>query len=321
MHRFGVLGSLVACLILAFFLLPRSEESLPEPAAVPSHLQGVTSDYFRYEFNNEYPAKYSGLPAEFERLETLKKAGAEINLVILYLADLKKTKIHIKELDQYIEYARKNNLYVALAPAGIGFRETNPNRVAIVNDTWWQTVEDGDLFAMWSLLAERYGQMPHTLFYLNAEPNVHYELWLELEMKLAALVREKSQNTIILSTPYYSKYRSLPILEGQVIYSTGGYVRERDGQRREREALEIIGSPELRQSYPVLVAEFGGNYNGDFGSETDLQSLKEILAEIKKEKLSFSVYRLSASSPSDGLALFDIHNNLTEKGEIFVDQF
>ncbi len=286
-------------------------------------LQGIVSDYFRFEFNNDYPAASGGLEAELKRISILKRAGAPINLVGLYLAGFTKLREHIDELDRYIAFARENDIYVFLAPAGIGFWETNPEHQIIKNEAYWQSTGQEDLTHLTEFLSSRYGHEPHVLYQLTAEPTMPYQDWLALEARLAGIVRKHSENPIIVSTPFYTPYfKPWPVLSfDNLIYSTGGYIRKRDGAQTERKPTELLGDPELQKTYPTLAAEFGGHYGGDFSSADDLASFKEILALMHQENASYSVYRLSSAFAHDGLALFDTHNNLTKKGRVFIESF
>lgn len=286
----------------------------------PIVLKGVTSDYFRYSFNYNYPEKYGGLEEELKRVTLLKSAGPQMNVVALYLASFSKLKENITELDQYIEHNRKNGLYTILAPAGIGFLETNPKKSVMTDPVYWSKVGGSDLRELTQFLAERYGKLPYVLFYLTAEPNLSYSLWEQVEATLAQAVRQYSENPIILSTPYYEKYPSPIHLSGpNLIYSVGGYVRKQDGGTTERTTEEIVGSDDLKTSYPVIVSEFGGNYGDDYSSKADLDAFKQILNAIQKENLSNLAYRLSAKSQEDGLALFNTEGHLSKKGRIFLE--
>ena len=287
----------------------------------PITLKGVTSDYFRYDFNYDYPEKYGGLEKELERLHLLKKSGVDINLIILYLSRPDLLKENIAELDRYIKYAGDNGLYVMLAPAGVGFLETNPRKL-VMDENYWNKIKTDDLYNLTSFLASRYGREPHILFQLVAEPNMDPPEWKVIQEKLAGIVRHYSNNPIVLSTSYYSRYDPLPALPLEnIIYSTGGYVRKNDISGRERTVSEILGESSLVSQYPVIVAEFGGNYGGDFSTKSDLDMYEEILGEVNKNEMSYSMYRLSSAFEHDGLALFDVDNKLTSKGKIFVKMF
>jgi hypothetical protein len=288
----------------------------------PIILRGVVSDYFRYGFNNKYPSRYGGLQSELEKISHLKQTGANINIIGLYLARLDKIKSNIEELDQYIDYARENGIYVFLAPAGIGFLETNPKKENMVDENYWKFVGENDLAEITKFLASRYGNHPNILYQLTAEPNISYPAWEVKQRELAEIVRKYSDNPIIVSTPYYSAYSPLPILSfNNIIYSAGGYVRKNDNSFTERQISEILGEESLRQDYPVIVAEFGGNYGGNFSSDQDLLMLKEILGSLHHENMSYTLYRLSSAFPKDGLALFDTESKLNQKGQVFVNIF
>ncbi|MDO8565099.1 MAG: cellulase family glycosylhydrolase [bacterium] len=321
---------ILALVALLFLTLPsglpslytKGNKILSASTNQPITLRGIVSDYFRYDFNYDYPELYGGLEAELAKIKYLKQAGADVNVVGLYLARLDKIKSHIEEMDQYIEYARDNDMYVYLAPAGIGFLETNPEKKIKKDEGYWENVGANDLGALTEFLASRYGSYSNVMYQLTAEPNISYSTWEIKQRELAEIVRKYTNNPIIVSTPRYTPYSSLPALPFEnIIYSTGGYVRRVDGSFTERQISDILGIESLKRIYPVMVAEFGGNYGGDFSSVEDLLSFKNIMEALHQEQLSYSVYRLSATYQGDGLALFDTEGNLTKKGQIFLNMF
>lgn len=285
-------------------------------------LQGVTSDYFRYGFNYEYPKNYGGLEKELQRLKLLKEKGTGVNMVGLYFSRKDLLEKNIEELDRYIQYAKEHGLYIFLAPGGVGFIESNPKKV-LMKENYWSHVGPHDLVDLTTLLATRYGHESNILFQLVAEPNMDHKEWSVLQEKLATIVRQHSNNPIILSTSYYSTYDPLPTLPTfkNIIYSSGGYIRKDDTSPKERTVEEIAGNEHLIKNYPVIVAEFGGNYGENFSTPDDLLLLSQILKTIFNNKMSYSLYRLSSAYEHDGLAIFDTSNNLTKKGEVFVKWF
>ncbi len=290
----------------------------------PVRLQGVTSDYFRYFFNHNYPTKYGGLEGEMLRLTALKKMRPELNLVVLYLQHLSRTINDLAVLDEYIQRANELGMYVLLAPVSYGFKETVHPDLTSPGKEYWKDIAEGDLAKFIKLLAERYGSNPSILFQMVAEPPMSREEWKTMEAGLASIVRQYTENIIVASTPYYFTYQKpFPAVDfTNAVYSVGGYLKKNDQSSRiERQMQDVLGEEELRASYPVLVIEFGGNYGGDFSSPHDLSLFTELLNKVQGAELSFSMYRLSSAFENDGLALFDTANRLTAKGEIFINSF
>lgn len=289
----------------------------------PVVLKGIVTDHFRYNLNQDYPAVYGGLKAEIEKIERLKQRGADINIIGLYLSRLDKIKPNINELDRFINYARDNDIYIYFAPTGNAFRETEAQDMINANKTGFYKIQgQNDLAELTELLASRYGKYSNVLYQLTAEPHIPPADWEVKQKELAAIVRKHTNNLIIVSTSYYTPYSSLPVLPyGNIIYSTGGYISKNDSSFAERSYNQILGNANLRQNYPVIIAEFGGNYGGDFSSDRDLFLFKDILEEIGRAHLSYTIYRLSSAFKNDGLALFDTGGKLTRKGEIFVNFF
>ena len=292
----------------------------------PIILKGIVTEYFRYRMNYGYPALYGGLEAEIEKIERLKRAGANINVIGLYLARLHEIKSNIDEMDEYINYARKNSIYIFLAPTGNAFIETVDIKSLRGNsEKFFKDLGSNDLAQLTELLAQRYGNYYNVIFQLTAEPNIPYAKWEVKQKELAAIVRKYTNNLIMVSTPYYTPYSyssSWPVLPyDNIIYSTGGYISKNDHSFVERQLKQILGEENLIKNFPVMVAEFGGNYNSDFSSDRDLALFKNILTEINQANLSYAVFRLSSAFQSDGLAIFDTKGELTKKGEIFVNSF
>ena len=262
----------------------------------PIILRGIVSDYFRYDFNYDYPEKSGGLKTELERIDQLQEMGADINMVGLYLARLDKTKANIEEMDQYIEYASDHGMYVFLAPAGIGFLETNPKKEIKTDEEYWRNVGPNDLAELTEFLADRYGNFSNVMYQLTAEPGITSIAWRTKQRELAEIVRKYTDNPIIVSTPLYVAYPSLPILPFKnIIYSTGGYVSRVDTSFVERTTEGILwttaGKESSIKNYPIIVAEFGGNYGGDFSTMRDLELFKNLLEAIQDAGLSHTAYR------------------------------
>src|SRR5579864_1842167 len=98
--------ALAAILILGFFTwkftVKKNHNPILETAGnqiisdgKPIRLQGVVSDYFRYDFNRGHSGAQT-LQKEFKDLQTLKKFG--INTVGLYLSDFSQIKENVTEL-------------------------------------------------------------------------------------------------------------------------------------------------------------------------------------------------------------------------------
>ncbi len=305
------------------YLQAKKNEIIDPQTGKPLILRGITSDYFRDYFNKNYPERYGGLLPELTRIDKLKQAGANINLIGLYFAQLAKIKQNLTLLDAYVNYALTHGMYVYFAPAGGEFIETNTPEYVVEGKDHFKNHGPNDLAELTELLAQRYGSYPNTLFMLTAEPRIPPEEWKALQQKLAEIVRKHTKNPIIASTSYYGDYTHPVLTFDNIIYSTGGYVSKDNGPSPfpERKISQILGSQTLIENYPVIVAEFGGNYGGDFSSSRDLELFKNILREINAKELSYSAYRLSSSFENDGLALFDTNGNLTAKGKIFVESF
>lgn len=264
-------------------------------------LKGAISDFFRYK-NSGRPAS---MEEQFKNLRSLKNAGA--NIVGLYLDDFLKIKERVGKLDKYIDYANANDMYIFLAPVGREFREGKDSWLVKPNDI-------NDLTQLITFLASRYKNNPGVLYQLAAEPET--QNWDKKQQELINVVRKYTDNPIILSSIQYGKYFHFP-KDNNLIYALGGYTRSDDSQMWVEEPyLARITEGNLKNKYPTLVEEFGGNYGKDFSSERDLNTIEEILEEIDKKSLSFTGYRIGPNFKNDPLSLFDDKGEFTKRGKL-----
>lgn len=278
----------------------------------PIILKGAVSDYFRYD----YGYRQENMVNEFENLITLHKAGA--NIIGLYLSDYPKIKKNVEQLDKYINYANRNDMYVYLAPVGHNFRETqnstNKNNYTINPD------DVTHLTQLTQFLVERYKDRSGILYQPAAEADIGADDWVKKQKDLIKIIRKYNKNPIIVSTTNYSPYESLPFSKDEnLIYQTGGYTRDTDTDNSSNRMTisEIVDKRNnLSLNYPVLVGEFGGNTQKDFSSSKDLETLQEIFEEIKKKNVNFTAYRIGPNFENDSLSIFDTKGNITKRGMI-----
>ncbi len=284
-------------------------------------LRGVVTDYFRFgRFNKGI--RELGLKMELERLKDLKKAGG--NLVGLYLSDTNTIIEKIKDLDDYIDFAEKQKIYVYLMPV-----ERDFNGKIDAGDGSSGTRKD--LRYLLDFISLRYANHVNVMFGLGAEPeNKDSVSWHTDQLNLASIVKFNSRDSIIIVTgaSYYPssllQYIETPFPYTNVIYLGGGYASKNDkdaknNQERVNSKIEDATGRLLAQKHPYIAGEFGGNYGGDFSSSNDLLIIKSMLNKLNKNKTHYTMYKLSSSAPIDGLALFDTQGVITNRGKVFIE--
>jgi len=288
-------------------------------------LKGAVSDYFRYTLNHF--SDEQDIQSELNNVIKLRSYGA--NIIGLYLADLNKIKKHINDLDEYINVAKENNMYIYLIPVARDFSES-------YSPVWfWKNPNNNnDLLVLIELLAQRYKSSPNVIYGFGAEPDIpseDFDRWFNKQVELAHIVRKYNLKAplMITGTGQYdlSGFIDKPFPLDNIIYQTGGYISANDEDFRQKlqhpELLEqtykSFVSKGQADKYPILLSEFGGNVSEDFSSDIDLQSIKKILRVIQPIGISYTGYRLSAYIDGDPLSLFDIHGNLTPRGKVFAE--
>lgn len=290
-------------------------------------LRGVLSDYFRYglAFNTDFT--HEGIEGIKKRFNVFRKYGA--NIIGFYLSGTTQLKQNIKQLDTFVNYAMDNGIYVYFMPVSRDFEgiiyEMPQAQPYIVGNFL-------DLKELLHFLSMRYRNYPNILYGMGAEPELKYEnfeTWNKKQIELAKIIRQNSPNSILLvssTSKTFNEFETSPFPFKNVIYFGGGYTSENDnGAKNHKDIVEKRINTIVHQldtaNYPILMGEFGGNYSGDFSSQTDIEITKKILKGINSRELSFTAYNLSVIGADDHLTLLDIDERLTTKGNLFVNSF
>lgn len=293
----------------------------------PIILKGAVSDYFRYTLNHF--SDDQDLQSELNNVKRLESYGA--NIIGLYLADFNKIKKHINELDEYINVARENNMYIYLIPVARDFSES-------YSPVWfWKNPNNNnDLTELIEFLAQRYKSNLNVIYGFGDEPDIpssEFDRWYNKQKELAQIVRRYNPNGLLLitGTSQYdlSQFNNRPFPFNNVVYQTGGYIsRDDDDYRLKSQDTQLLEQlyqqftvKGLSDKYPVLFGEFGGNVSEDFSSDIDLISIKKILGIFQAKRMHYTGYRLSSYTEGDPLALFDTEGNLMPRGKVFAEYF
>ena len=152
-------------------------------------------------------------------------------------------------LDPIVEWSVENNMYVILDMHCIGNIETDKGEEMPIGGN---TKEYASEF--WSMVAERYKDIPNVLFEIYNEPTyINQQAWAENAVKLVDTIRNTgAEQIIIVSGTDYSyslKYwMSNPIDDPNVIYAMHIYPNRLQGITDLDRASDVL---------PVIVTEWG----------------------------------------------------------------
>jgi hypothetical protein len=260
-------------------------------------LKGVTTQFFGY---NSYDEK-----TFWKRYEVVKKWG--INLIGAFI-----TPINYKEklvlIDKLVDKTEEDKIYLYLTPTVDG-KINNPT--AYVNE----------FPKMIGFLAERYKDKKHILYGIWAEPHdISWQEYLKLIQSINIEIKKYNPKTITIinGIDWGSNFDNLKDLISikNIVLSYHFYPAN-----DKKNLLKILNNFEnnsfpwqKNNMFPILIGEFGGVWEKDFGSEEDIIFIKKVLENINKNKFSYTAYTLD---PYEGeLSLMDENFNLTKKGEI-----
>jgi hypothetical protein len=260
-------------------------------------LKGVTTQFFGYHSYDE--------KTFWKRYEIVKKWG--INLIGVFI-----TSINYKEklvlIDKLVDKTEEDKIYLYLTPTVDG-KINNP------------TVYVDEFPKMIGFLAERYKDKKHILYGIWAEPHdISWQEYLKLIQSINIEIKKYNPKTITIinGINWGSNFDNLKDLISikNIILSYHFYPAN-----DKKSLLKILNNFENKSfpwqknnMFPILIGEFGGVWEKDFGSEEDIIFIKKVLENINKNKFSYTAYTLD---PYEGeLSLMDENFNLTKKGEI-----
>lgn len=265
-------------------------------------LKGVTTMAFVYY---EYQT-----PELIKKLDTVKKW--KINLLGLYL-NYDNLKNKYDQLDIVINWAEKNGIYIYLMPA-INKYNNNPLLSAQINY----------FPQMMKNLALKYVNKTHILYGLWAEPRlVFWEEWVDKSTSIATGIREVNPNSVILVSGvdfgryFYIDQKPFPF--DNIIYDYHDYPfpDSKDAQKNNGINPDGILWEKMIGKYPIMVGEFGGVYQDNFGSNSDINYISFILDKINKNQLSYTAYTIDDEGEL-GLVEWKT-GKLTKKGKVIHD--
>jgi len=215
-------------------------------------------------------------------------------------------------LEEIINWAEENYIYVYLSPV-FSFDSDSISQV----DTF---------LSMQSKLAKKYAKKNNLIFGLWAEPNaIEWEQWKKIAKKEArAILKEKPDALIAMTGVEYSrKFGDITDFpSNNIIFDFHDYPCANASSLADflsKENTDFLWDKE-KQNRPVLVGEFGGVWESDFGSNEDLNYMKKVLDEINKNKLSYLAYSIDSHLASKNLIGLDLINwstgETTKKGEL-----
>lgn len=264
-------------------------------------LKGVTTMTFCYE----------GLKTEdlLFRLKKTKTWG--INLLGVFISPYE-IENRWQELDKIIEWTENNNIYVYLMPA-----------VNIHDDKHSFSDQLRLILDIPKFASTRYPKYNHILYGFWAEPRgLPWVGWLSIMKNVAEDVRKNNNKAVLLFTGIaYGRLTSTDekIPFNNVIFDLHDYPwanKEDALNNNMKNPLGILWE-DIYLKYPVLIGEFGGVYQQDFGSEEDLSYIKFVLNEVNSKKLNYSAYTID---PEGELGLYNWEANTpTKKGALIIN--
>lgn len=267
----------------------------------PVQLKGVTTMTFTYK-----GLKVSDL---INRLEKTK--AWPVNLLGLYINPFE-IKNRWAELDQVIKWTEKNKIYVYLIPAVNVHDRTHglSDQILLLDD-------------LLELLSVRYSAYHHLMYGFWAEPRgIPWVGWLSVVKTLAEKLRKTNPQAIILVTgTQFGRFvsDSEKLTFDNFIFDIHDY----PWANRQQALSFNLKNPsgilwdQVYQKYPVLIGEFGGVYEKDFGSPEDLSYIRFVLNEVNKKDLHYTAYSVDQEGE---LGIMDWENNLpTKKGRLILE--
>lgn len=265
-------------------------------------LKGVSTMAFAYE---DYPiGAFIGVAEEVKLWN--------INLLGLFIQpDIVENKT--KELDEIIDWAEKNYIYVYLMPRASDYMDSSNQLMRFP--------------PMMGRLAKNYAQKNHIIYGFWAEPNMKWEEWYKLADQIAKeIVKEKPDALMLMNGINFGRSFNL----NRILPYKNVILDYHDYPASDINSLQsVLAKDEIdflwndaKQTYPILVGEFGGVWQYGFGSQEDLIYIQKLLDEINKSGLNYSVYTIDNHNNDDndleeGLGLINWLTGLpTKKGEL-----
>lgn len=219
-----------------------------------------------------------------------------------------------KELDQVINWAEKNNIYVYLMPRI--HEENNKNN------------EINQYPLLMNQLTNKYSKKTNIIYGLWAEPSIEYSEWLKLANKITKeIIKENPKALILMSGTEYARLIDMNnrLAYENVIYDFHNYLAANIDEFKlvlKNNNINFLWNNiyNVYKQYPILIGEFGGVWESGFGSQEDLSYIQKVLDEVNKNKLNYSAYSIDRHTDvydEPGLELIDWNTDLpTKKGEL-----
>lgn len=216
-----------------------------------------------------------------------------------------------KDLDQVVNWAEKNNVYIYLMP-----------RIHEENN---KLIEINQYPLLMNQLAHKYSKKTNIIYGLWAEPSIEWSEWLKLADEIMKeIIKEKSDALILMTGNEYA--RSININNKptytNIIYDFHSYPVANINELQlllKNNNINFFWKDTYKQN-PILIGEFGGVWESGFGSQEDLSYIQKVLNEVNKNKLNYSAYTIDRYNDvydELGLELINWSTLLpTKKGEL-----
>lgn len=263
----------------------------------PVQLKGVsTMAFVRYHYSKDELLK---------RLNMMKSWN--INLVGIFV-NPNTLQGQEKLLDEVVLWSTQSKTYIYIIPAVDILDEKN------------SVADQGEKFkAMMIALSKKYAKSHNIIYGMWAEPrNVPWEAWKPYMTSVGTQIRDNSPTSLLLITGIqYGRYINVqdPVLLPNTIldYHDYPWASVKEAQNKKMYSSEWLWDDAVQKS-PVLIGEFGGMYESDFGSEEDISYIQSVLNQVNKNNLHYTAYTIDSEGE---LGLYNWDQNIpTKKGDV-----
>ena len=266
-------------------------------------LKGVSTMVFAYE---DYPiGQFIGI-AEEVKLWNINLLGLFIQPGIV--------ENKTKELDEIINWAETNYIYVYLMPRQSDFMDLS--------------TQLNSFPSMMGKLANRYKQKNNILYGFWAEPHMQWNDWYEFTKKIADEIIKEKPDALMIMTGVdfgrtYDTYMKLPGKNMVLDFHEYRAANVDDLKPFLNSHIDFLWSDKIN-SYPILIGEFGGVWKDGFGSPEDLSYIQLILDEVNRNNFHYTAYSIDNHDGDDvdveeGIGLINWRTKQpTKKGRLII---
>ena len=281
----------------------------------PILLKGMTSEAFRGR--GFYPDQ------AIKHIDLLKSWGA--NIVNFYINPfaLADNEANLKILDQIVDYADKNKIYISIQPV-MGYESQDYFGWAVSDYDVQKAREFMDTIDKVNpILAQRYNGKNNVMLGIWTEPHPP-SIIPEYEQRTKDIVSKMRQNTDAIIMKDISMDGEALLNDKNTVYHFNHYMDKNLQEHLEdrplvKDIIPFKGLTETIKKVPVIFNEFGGFWDyqfGSFNSPKDVALTKDLINFSNKNNLHYIGYVLNDQHELNIADKEGIPNN---KGIVFQD--